>query len=56
MMVQEIFNEYARFTQVESMAIGGSRALKKNDAYSEYDVDVYCKVEIPVDDRRVVLE
>lgn len=56
MVVQEIFNEFARFTQVESMAIGGSRALKKNDAYSDYDVYVYWKAEIPVDDRRVVLE
>lgn len=56
MVVQEIFNEFARFAQVESMAIGGSRALKKNDEYSDYDVYVYCKEEIPVEDRKVVLE
>ncbi len=55
-MVQDIFNEFARFAQVESMAIGGSRALKKNDAYSDYDVYVYCKEQIPVEDRKAVLE
>lgn len=56
MMVQDVFNEYARFAQVESMAIGGSRALKKNDKYSDYDVYVYCKEMIPVEDRKAVLQ
>lgn len=56
MMVQDIFNEYARFTRIEAMAIGGSRALKKNDEYSDYDVYVYCKELIPEDDRKAVLE
>ncbi len=55
-MVQDIFNEFARFAQVESMAIGGSRALKKNDVYSDYDVYVYCKEQIPVEDRKAALE
>lgn len=40
-MVQDIFNEYARFPQVRAMAIGGSRAVKRNDEFSDYDVYVY---------------
>lgn len=55
-MVQDIFNEYARFAQIESMAIGGSRALKKNDEYSDYDVYVYWKEPIPVGYRKAVLQ
>ncbi len=56
MVVQEIFNEFAKFAQVESMAIGGSRAIKKNDKYSDYDVYVYWKEQIPVEQRKAVLE
>lgn len=55
-MVQDIFNEFARFPQVEAMAIGGSRAIKKNDEYSDYDVYVYCKAQISTEARRAVLE
>ena len=55
MVVQEIFNEFAKFAQVESMAIGGSRAIKKNDKYSDYDVYVYWKEQIPVEQRKAVL-
>ena len=55
-MVQDVFNEYAKFPQVRSMAVGGSRAVKRNDEYSDYDVYVYCTEPIPVNDRRSVLE
>lgn len=55
-MVQDIFNEYAKFPQVRSMAVGGSRAVKRNDEYSDYDVYVYCAEPLPVADRRRVLE
>ncbi len=56
MMVQNIFNEYARFSQIEAMAIGGSRALKKNDEYSDYDVYVYWKEPILPALRKAVLQ
>lgn len=55
-MVQDIFNEYARFAQIEAMAIGGSRALKKNDAYSNYDVYVYWKEPVLEAVRKAVLQ
>lgn len=55
-MIQDIFNEYAKFPQVRSIAVGGSRAIKKNDAFSDYDVYVYAVEPIPVEDRRRILE
>lgn len=55
-MIQDIFNEYAKFPQVRSIAVGGSRAVKRNDAYSDYDVYVYNTEPIPVEERRRVLE
>lgn len=55
-MVQDIFNEYARFPQVHAIAVGGSRAVKRNDEYSDYDVYVYCSEPISTQERRNVLE
>ena len=55
-MVQDIFNEYARFPQVRAMAIGGSRAVKRNDEFSDYDVYVYSTEPVPTELRRGVLE
>ncbi|MDE5717025.1 MAG: DUF4037 domain-containing protein [Lachnospiraceae bacterium] len=55
-MVQDIFNEYARFPQVRAMAIGGSRAVKRNDEFSDYDVYVYSTEPVSTEQRRSVLE
>ena len=55
-MVQDIFNEYARFPQVHGMTIGGSRAVKRNDGFSDYDVYVYCTEPVPTQQRCAVLE
>lgn len=55
-MVQDIFNEYAKFSQVRSIAVGGSRAIKRNDAFSDYDVYVYATETIPIGKRRDLLE
>lgn len=46
-MIQDIFNEFAKFSQVRSIAVGGSRAVKRNDAFSDYDVYVYTTEPIP---------
>lgn len=55
-MIQDIFNEYAKLPQVRSIAVGGSRAIKKNDAFSDYDVYVYSTEAIAVEERRRILE
>ncbi|MCM1266554.1 MAG: DUF4037 domain-containing protein [Bacteroidales bacterium] len=55
-MIQDIFNEFAKFPQVRSIAVGGSRAVRRNDEYSDYDVYVYCTEPLPLEDRRRILE
>ena len=55
-MIQDIFNEFAKFSQVQSIAVGGSRAVKRNDAFSDYDVYVYTTEPIPTQERQNVLE
>lgn len=55
-MIQDIFNEYAKFPQVHSIVVGGSRAVRKNDVFSNYDVYVYCKEPIPMEERKRILE
>lgn len=55
-MVQDIFNEFAKFSQVRSIALGGSRAVRRNDAFSDYDVYVYVTGMIPAEERRGILE
>lgn len=55
-MVQDIFNEFAKIPQVRSIAVGGSRAIKRNDEFSDYDVYVYATETIPIGQRRDILE
>ncbi len=55
-MVQDIFNEFAKFSQVRAMAVGGSRAVKRNDEFSDYDVYVYVTETIPTRERLDILE
>ncbi len=46
-MVEQLFNEFAGLSQVEAIALGGSRAGNNYDAKSDYDVYVYCTEMIP---------
>lgn len=55
-MIQDTFNEFAKFPQVRSIAVGGSRAVKRNDEFSDYDVYVYATEPISIEERRNVLE
>lgn len=55
-MIQDTFNEFAKFSQVRSIAVGGSRAVKRNDEFSDYDVYVYATEPIPIEGRLDVLE
>lgn len=55
-MVQDIFNEFAKIPQVRSIAVGGSRAVKRNDEFSDYDVYVYAAEPVSLETRRDLLE
>ena len=53
--VNHLFEELGRLSQVEAIALGGSRATGRNDEKSDYDVYVYITDTIPEKDRREVL-
>lgn len=54
--VDELFQDLGRFSQVEAIALGGSRATGRNDETSDYDVYVYLTDAIPENERKRVLE
>ena len=54
--VNNLFRELAALPQVESIALGGSRATGRNDEKSDYDVYVYITDRISPNDRRRILD
>lgn len=55
-MVEKLFQELSALTQVEAIALGGSRAGEIYDEKSDYDVYLYCKGSIDEQTRRQILE
>ena len=53
--VNELFEEIGRLSQVEAIALGGSRATGRNDEKSDYDVYVYITGNIDENGRRNIL-
>ena len=54
--VNELFEELGSLSQVEAIALGGSRATGRNDEKSDYDVYVYITSSIDENVRRNILE
>ena len=54
--VQDLFFELGTLSQVEAIALGGSRATGRYDEKSDYDVYVYVTDTIDEKDRRSILE
>lgn len=54
--VDELFQDLGRLSQVEAIALGGSRATGRNDETSDYDVYVYLVDAIPADERERILK
>jgi predicted nucleotidyltransferase len=54
--VNKLFEELACLSQVEAIALGGSRATGRNDEKSDYDVYVYLNSAIDEAIRRSILE
>ena len=52
--VNQLFEELGAFSQVEAIALGGSRATGRNDEKSDYDVYVYVTGSIEEEERREV--
>ena len=54
--VNELFEELGSLSQVEAIALGGSRATGRNDEKSDYDVYIYLSDSIDESIRRNILE
>ena len=54
--VEKLFEELSNISQVEAIALGGSRATGRNDEKSDYDVYVYLSDCVDEDVRRSILE
>ena len=54
--VNKLFEELGNLSQVEAVALGGSRATGRNDEKSDYDVYVYITSSIAENERRDILE
>ena len=54
--VHELFEALGALSQVEAIALGGSRATGRNDEKSDYDVYVYTTTPIDAHVRRRVLD
>ncbi len=54
--VNKLFDELGHLSQVEAIALGGSRATGRNDEKSDYDVYVYITNSIDENVRRSILD
>ena len=53
--VNELFKDLGSLSQIEAIALGGSRVTGQNDASSDYDVYVYITAPLPESERRHIL-
>lgn len=54
-IIEELFSELSQYSEVEAIALGGSRAGSCYDETSDYDVYVYCTGIIPEENRKKLL-
>ena len=53
--VTKFFEEFGNISQVEAIALGGSRATGRNDEKSDYDVYIYISELIDENIRKEIL-
>ena len=54
-MIENLFVDLSALSQVEAIALGGSRAGTCYDETSDYDIYLYCTAPIPEETRREIL-
>lgn len=54
-MINDLFRELSALSQVEAIALGGSRAGSYYDDKSDYDIYLYCTAPVTEDERRSIL-
>lgn len=55
-MIEGLFRDFSDLTQVEAIALGGSRAGEVFDEKSDYDIYLYCTGEVTEPEKRPILE
>lgn len=54
--ITKMLNEFTKIEAVEGIMLAGSRAVKTNDEFSDYDIYIYTKREIPVNIRKTITD
>ena len=54
--IKELIEDFSKISEVESIALGGSRATKLNDSNSDYDLYVYLNSDLSKDIRKNILD
>jgi len=52
----KMLDEFKKIETVEGIMLAGSRAVKTNDKFSDYDIYIYTKRDIPVNIRRTITD
>lgn len=55
-MIDKVIAEFKRFSEVEAIALGGSRGSGRGDEHSDYDIYIYLTEELDREKRRGILE
>ena len=55
MIIYQIVNEYKRLDEVVSITLAGSGASGRKDNYSDIDIDIITKKDIPVEKRKEII-
>lgn len=53
--IKELINEFSEILEVKAITLGGSRACKRNDKDSDYDLYVYSDTSISLELRQNIL-
>lgn len=54
--ITKMLDEFTKIEVVEGIMLAGSRAVKTNDEFSDYDIYIYTKRDIPVNIRKAITD
>lgn len=54
--ITKMLDEFTNIEDVEGIMLAGSRAVKTNDKFSDYDIYIYTNRDIPVNIRKVITD
>lgn len=54
--ITKMLDEFTKIETVEGIMLAGSRAVKTNDEFSDYDIYIYTKRDIPVNIRKTITD